>query len=157
DVDANRLQNIAIVFMLSIIINLTGIGLVWFFATLSSTHATKRGEIGFLPGLGNTGFIVITLCATIFVPEGALYAVIFDAGVDFTRWTVGVIILQYNRRLFLQVMISLLNAPLIAFVVALLYAVLNITPLGIFVQLTYHYTPLGLPLVMFKIGIMIMT
>lgn len=48
DVDANRLQNIAIVFMLSIIINLTGIGLGWFFATLSSTHATKRGEIGFL-------------------------------------------------------------------------------------------------------------
>lgn len=157
DVDANRLQNIAIVFMLSIIINLTGIGLGWFFATLSSTHATKRGEIGFLSGLGNTGFIGIPLCATLFGPEGALYAAIFDAGVDFTIWTVGVLILQNKRRLTLQAMTSLLNAPLIAIVVGLLAAVLNIKPPGIFVQLTDHFASLAVPLAMFYIGIMIMT
>src|SRR5699024_8996387 len=128
-----------------------------FFATLSSTHATKRGEIGFLSVLGNTGFIGIPLCVTLFGPEGALYAAIFDAVVDFTIWTVGVLILQNKCRLTIQSMISLLNAPLIAIVVSLLAAVLNIKPPGIFVLLTDHFASLAVPLAMFYIGIMIMT
>ncbi|MFK9094303.1 AEC family transporter [Bacillus salipaludis] len=74
----------------------------WAFALNFYRHSTKKREIALLSGLRNTGFIGIPLCAALIGPEGALFAAIFDAGVDITIWTVGVLIIQQNRRFTFQ-------------------------------------------------------
>src|SRR5699024_2194548 len=93
-IDQSMLKNIGIVFLLSIFINLIGMSVGWFIASKFQKSRKLKQEIALLSGLGNTGFIGIPLCAAILGPEGALYAAIFDAGVDFTIWTFGVMVLN---------------------------------------------------------------
>ena len=95
-ISANILKNLGLVFIFSIIINIIGMLIGWFLASYHRESKAHRAEIALLSGLGNTGFIGIPLCSAIFGHEGALYAAIFDAGVDLVIWTLGVMILS-NR------------------------------------------------------------
>lgn len=157
EITKDSFRLIAIVFILSIIINLTGIGLGWLFARICYPKSKKKAELAILSGLGNTGFIGIPLCAVLFGPEGALFAAIFDAGVDFTIWTVGVFLLQENKKINIQTFKSMINVPMIAIIIGLASAYLGIRPPSIFVQLTDHLSALAVPLAMFYIGAIIMT
>ncbi|MFD1706655.1 AEC family transporter [Siminovitchia sediminis] len=121
DMDGEMFKKIILVFVLSILINIVGIGLGWVFAAVFQ-KSNRRREIAILSGLGNTGFIGIPLCAALLGPEGALYAAIFDAGVDVTIWTVGVILLQKNRKFALHTLKSMVNIPTAAILAGLLVA-----------------------------------
>lgn len=157
DINHNILQNIIIVFALSLVINLLGIGLGWLLATFVGPGKAFRREIALLSGLGNTGFIGIPLCATLLGPEGALYAAIFDAGVDLVIWTVGVMILQKSTSFSLSSLRSMVNIPTIAIVFGLFFAFVNYRPPEIFVSLTNQLAALASPLAMFYIGLLIMS
>ncbi|GKV65873.1 MULTISPECIES: AEC family transporter [unclassified Sporosarcina] len=155
-IDESILRNMGLVFLLSIGINLIGIGIGWFFASASTENRKLRQEIALLSGLGNTGFIGIPLCAAILGPEGALYAAVFDAGVDLVIWTVGVMILNNSFRFTWATCKSLINIPLIAIIFGLLFAVMNYRPPSVFIELTNQLAALASPLAMFYIGLLIM-
>ncbi|MBI0580525.1 AEC family transporter [Neobacillus cucumis] len=157
DLNAGIFKSMLIVFCLSIFINLLGIALGWILSITFQGDSTKKREIALMSGLGNTGFIGIPLCATLIGPEAALYAAIFDAGVDFTIWTVGVIMLQKNRKFALQTLKSMINMPTAAIVVGLVVAYFNVKPPAFFVHLSEQLAGLATPLAMFYIGMLIMT
>lgn len=157
DIDPNILKNVGIVFVLSLIINIIGIGIGWLLSTFYYKEHTLRREIALLSGLGNTGFIGIPLCATLLGPEGALYAAIFDAGVDLVIWTVGVMILQKTYTFSFSTLKSMINIPTIAIVAGLLFAFINFRPPELFVSLTNQLAALASPLAMFYIGLLIMS
>ncbi|WP_260842629.1 AEC family transporter [Siminovitchia fortis] len=156
DMNEDMFRKIVLVFVLSIIINVVGIAMGWIFANLFQKGSNRTREIALLSGLGNTGFIGIPLCAALLGPEGALYAAIFDAGVDVTIWTVGVVMLQKNRKFALQTLKSMINIPTAAIVIGLFAAFFNMKPPEIIIGLTDRLAALAAPLAMFYIGMMIM-
>ncbi len=157
EMDNGTFKMIAVVFGLSILINLTGIGIGWVFAAIFYPNTNKRRELALLSGLGNTGFIGIPLCAALLGPEGALFAAIFDAGVDFTIWTVGVIILQKNRKFAFQSLKAMFNIPTVAIVIGLTAAYFHFTPPVLIIRLTDQLAALAAPMAMFYIGVLVMT
>ncbi|WP_286228728.1 AEC family transporter [Neobacillus mesonae] len=158
-VDLNRetFKLIAFVFLISIFINLLGIGLGWGLANIFQKHSKKKRELAILSGLGNTGFIGIPLCAALIGPKGALFAAIFDAGVDFTIWTVGVFILQKKGSFTFQTLKAMVNIPTAAIVVGIVVAFFNIKPPHLLIQVTEQLAGMAAPLAMFYIGVLIMT
>src|SRR5699024_2102041 len=156
DITKDSFKLIVIVFILSIVINLTGIGLGGLFARIFYPRSKKKAELAILSGLGNTGFIGIPLCAVLFGPEGALYAAIFDAGVDFTIWTFGVFLLQKEKKFRFGMLKEMINIPMIAIVLGLTAAFFQVKPPVIFVELFDYLAALAAPLAMFYIGTIIM-
>jgi len=157
EINSETFKMVAIVFGVSILTNVGGIGLGWVLANLFYKKSNKKREIAILSGLGNTGFIGIPLCAVLLGPEGALFAAIFDAGVDFTIWTVGVLMLQKNSKFSFQTLKAMVNIPTIAIVFGLTAAYFNYRPPTLFIQLSNQLAALAAPLAMFYIGILVMT
>ncbi len=155
DIDAGIFKKVLIVFGLSIIINLLGIGLGWLLAVLGKMRHSR--EIAILSGLGNTGFIGIPLCAALLGPEGALLAAIFDAGVDVVIWTAGALMLQKNEGFAFRNLRSLINIPTAAIVAGLVIAYFNLKPPELIIRVTDSLAALATPLAMFYIGVLIMT
>lgn len=155
EINQEILKNILIVFIFSLLINILGIAIGWFGASFSKKYKPYRSEIALLSGLGNTGFIGIPLCATILGPEGALYAAIFDAGVDLVIWTVGVMILQKSKSFSFSTLKTMVNIPTIAIILGLCFAFVNFRPPELFVNLSSHLAALASPLAMFYIGLLI--
>src|SRR5699024_8084801 len=135
DMSADRFKLIIFVFIVSVAINLFGIGLGYLFAFVFYRQATNKNELAILSGLGNTGFIGIPLCAVLFGPEGALYAAIFDAGVDFTIWTVGVFLLQEKKQFRFRTLKEMINIPMMAIVLGLSAAYFHVKPPSLFIEL----------------------
>lgn len=149
---------ILIILISSIIINITGIGLGWCFLSLFHRGSKKTPEVALLSGIGNTGYIGIPLCALLFGPEGALYAAVFDAGVDITLWTVGVSILQKRKTFFsLQYLKSIINVPIIAVVIGMTALYFQLSPPVIISNLITQLAGLATPLAMIYIGVLVMT
>lgn len=150
-----RFKIIIFVFIISIVINVFGIGLGYLFSTLFYRKANNNNQIAILSGLGNTGFIGIPLCAVLFGPEGALYAAVFDAGVDFTIWTVGVFLLQKKKEFHIRTLKEMINVPMIAIVVGLSASFFQVKPPILFIELFDYLAALAAPLAMFYIGTII--
>ncbi|WP_342514575.1 AEC family transporter [Sporosarcina sp. FSL K6-1522] len=155
--DNDTFRTIILVFFVSILINVVGIGLGWVLSFIFYKKSKKHAELALLAGLGNTGFIGIPLCAVLIGPEGALYAAIFDAGVDFTIWTVGVLILQKNRSIELDTFKSMINIPLISIFVGLIVSYFHYSPPTLIINLVDQLAALAAPLAMFYIGILVMS
>ncbi|MEK4426879.1 AEC family transporter [Solibacillus sp. FSL K6-1523] len=152
EIDQKMVKTLGLIFVFSIIINLIGL-LIGFLATIIFKKYTARSiEVAILSAFGNTGFIGIPLCAVLFGPEGALYAAIFDAGVDFTIWTFGVYFLQQEKRFSFGLLKSMVNLPLIAIVLGLLIAVSGIQVPILVTEFTGTLAALAVPLAMFYIG-----
>lgn len=150
-------KKIMLVFLISILINMLGIGIGWLMAIVFHRKSKRVREIAILSGLGNTGFIGIPLCALLFGPEGALYAAIFDAGVDFTIWTVGVLMLKKSNLSIMESFKMMINIPNIAIVFGLSMSYFQWQLPTMLVDLTNKFAALASPLAMFYIGILIMT
>lgn len=157
DMNAQRFKMILLVFIISIIINLLGIFVGWLLTGIFYKGTKKRSELAIMSGLGNTGFIGIPLCAVLLGPEGALYAAIFDAGVDFTIWTVGVFMLQKKKSFSIRMLREMVNIPMGAIVLGLTLSYFQARPPAIFVNLIDQLSALAAPLAMFYIGVLIMS
>ncbi|WP_085990942.1 AEC family transporter [Oceanobacillus senegalensis] len=149
-------KKILIVFLLSILINLLGILIGWILARIFFKDNKVKSELAIMSGLGNTAFIGIPLCAVLFGTEGALYAAIFDAGVDFVIWTICVLLLQKDMNFSFQMFKSMINTPIIAIVAGLTLAYFNLKPPTLFIDLTDQLSVLAAPLAMFYIGVLLM-
>ncbi|SDE79328.1 AEC family transporter [Bhargavaea beijingensis] len=136
---------------------MAGIGIGYLFAVLFHKKVNRTKELALLSGLGNTGFIGIPLCAVLLGPEGALYAAMFDAGVDVTLWTLGAFMLQKDRRIGLGMLRTMINTPIIAIVAGLGMAAARFRPPEVLVDLIDRLAAIAAPLAMFYIGILVMT
>lgn len=157
DMNENMFKMMVLVFCLSILINLIGIGVGWLLSFVFYRQSTIKRELALLSGLGNTGFIGIPLCALLLGPEGALYAAIFDAGMDFTTWTVGAFMLQRNKFFDIQTFKSVINIPIIAIAAGLIIAYVQFTPPLLIINLVDQLAALAAPLAMFYIGVLVTT
>ena len=76
---------------------------------------------------GNTGFIGIPVSLAVFGREGALLAAVFDFGVSFVVFTLGLFLLAGSKQgSITEAFKSLINPPIIAFAVGLVFAIANI-------------------------------
>src|SRR5699024_9882724 len=143
------LKKLLLIFLISIFINILGIGLGFIITLFFKRYSTKKVEIAILSALGNTGFIGIPLCAVLFGSEGALYAAGFDAGVDVIIWTLGVYLVQKNKQLNLNLLKGIVNIPLLAIVIGIIIAITNLKIPSIIVELTNSLASFAIPLSMF--------
>lgn len=150
EIDEAMFRNILLVLVISIIINIIGIFTGLFFARLFQDY--NRAESAILAGLGNTGFIGIPLCAVLFGPEGALFAAIFDAGVDLTIWTVGVTLLNSEGKFSFKSLKEMINIPFAAVIVGLFLAYIGYKPPFAIHETIDYLAAFVIPLAMFYIG-----
>lgn len=152
NIDKKFMKLLVLIFTISIIINCLGILLGWISARMLKVNPLKVKEMALLSGLGNTGYIGIPLCATLFGPKGALLAAVFDAGLDFTIFTLGIMILDGKRKFSFYSIKELINPPLIAIFIGLLIMVLDLKPPTVAVRLANSLSSLASPLAMIYIG-----
>lgn len=150
EIDDAMFRKILLVLVISIAINLIGIFLGLMVASL--LHDRNRIESAILSGLGNAGFIGIPLCAVLFGPEGALFAAIFDAGVDLTIWTVGVTLLNSDERFSFKSLKEIVNIPFVAIIVGLVAAYIGYRPPFAINETIDYLAAFVVPLAMFYIG-----
>lgn len=157
EMNEERFKMMLIVFGLSVVINVIGIMIGWLLTALFFRKSKYRNEFALLSGLGNTGFIGIPLCAVLLGPEGALYAAIFDAGVDFTIWTLAVFMLQKQKSFSFSTLKAMVNIPLVAIIVGMILSYFHFRPSTLFINLVDQLAALAAPMAMFYIGFLIMT
>ncbi|WP_027415932.1 AEC family transporter [Aneurinibacillus terranovensis] len=141
-------------FVISIIVNCIGIAMGWLAARSIGAGHEKVREMAILSGLGNTGFIGLPLCAMLFGAKGGVLAAVFDSGLDFTIWTLGVMMLQRKKFSFRSLK-ELINIPMMAIVTGLLVAVLKLSPPFFLIRLSDSLASLASPLAMIYIGMLI--
>lgn len=154
-IDQALMTQIFMIFFVSVLFSCIGIAIGWLVARLLRIPSKKAREVAILSGLGNTGFIGIPLCAALFGPKGALLAAVFDAGLDFTLWTVAVMLLQDRRSFSLAGLKALINIPIIAIIGGLIIAAIGFTPPKLVSGVTGSLANLASPLAMMYIGILI--
>lgn len=151
-VNRETLKLLFVIFLVSIGINLLGLALGYITTLLFKKRFKKSIEVTILSAFGNTGFIGIPLCAVLFGAEGALYAAVFDAGVDFTIWTVGVYLMQQDKRFNKSFLKDIINIPLLAIIFGLVIAGSGLQVPIIIADFTSMIADFAVPLAMFYIG-----
>ncbi|TWI58083.1 AEC family transporter [Halalkalibacter nanhaiisediminis] len=149
------LGNMLAIFIISIVLNMIGIGLGWLVARLFGFRSLKARKIAILAGIGNTGFIGIPLCAQIFGPTGGLLAAIFDAGLDVVVFTLVIMLLQQGEALSLRQFKAVFNIPVMAIMAGIIIAVIGYEPPMIAKELTATLANLAAPLAMIYVGLLI--
>ncbi|WP_416147244.1 AEC family transporter [Salipaludibacillus sp. HK11] len=156
DVTDELLNQVIIIFLISIIFHLIALILAWTFAKVFRFESVFAKKMAILAAFGNTGFIGIPLCAAIFGPVGGLMAAIFDAGLDLILFSVVIYMLQSGNGLPLrQVLKSFINIPLVAVIVGLTSAFIGFNPPEFVNQLTGYLAGLAAPLAMLYIGMLL--
>lgn len=151
------LSKILSIFFMSIIFNAIGIGLGWISAVIFGFRKMNARKIAVLAGLGNTGFIGIPVCASLFGPMGGLLAAIFDAGLDVIVFTLVVVLLNKDGRFALSGLKAMINIPIIAIIVGLTVAIIGYEPPSLVKNVAATLASLAAPLAMLYIGLLIAT
>lgn len=148
-------QQVFLVFGISVGFNAGGIILTLVLGRL--LHLNQPKQLALLAALGNTGFIGIPLSATLFGPLGGLLAAVFDAGLDVVLFSLGIYLLQSNQKFQFKQLKALLNLPLLAISLGLLYVISGWEAPLIFKQLASMLSNLAAPLAMLYIGFLLPT
>ncbi|MCL7749365.1 AEC family transporter [Halalkalibacter alkaliphilus] len=149
------LSQMGLIFLFSVTINCLGILIGLVVAKIVGFTSLKARQIAVLAGLGNTGFIGIPLCASIFGPMGGLLASIFDAGMSLTAFTVAVLLLQEKMKFSLANFKPLLNPPVIAISFGLLFAISGFEAPSLIKQVSATLAGIAAPLAMLYVGLLI--
>ncbi|WP_244895357.1 AEC family transporter [Evansella clarkii] len=156
EVTEQLLNQVVIIFLISLIFHLGALLLAWYFTRVFRFESLLAKQVTILAALGNTGFIGIPLCATIFGPVGGLLAAIFDAGLDLILFSVVIYMLQAGNGINIrQVLKSVINLPLIAVIIGLTTAFAGINPPEFLKQLTGLLAGLAAPLAMLYLGMLL--
>lgn len=156
EVTDELLNQAMIIFGISIVFHLGALLFAWIFTKIFRFKSLFAKKMTILAALGNTGFIGIPLCATIFGPVGGLLAAIFDAGLDIILFSVVIYMLQSGIGLNIrQQLKSILNIPLLAVIVGLTSAFIGFQPPEVIKQLTALLSGLAAPLAMLYLGILL--
>lgn len=149
------LLTILAVFVLSIFINCLGLLLGWTISKVLGFESVKAKQAAVLAGLGNTGFIGVPLCHSLFGPIGGLLGAVFDAGMDFILFTVAVFLLQDHPSFSFRQLKSLINLPLCSIFIGITSVAIGFQPPDILKELTSSLANIAAPLAMLYIGMMI--
>ncbi|TMW72328.1 AEC family transporter [Alteribacter natronophilus] len=155
EVTDQLLNQAILIFFISLAFHLGALLFAWIFTRIAGFRSLFAKKMTILAALGNTGFIGIPLCATIFGPTGGLLAAVFDAGLDLILFSVGVYLLQSGEKFQLRQLKSVINLPLVAVVTGLTAGVTGFQPPAILQQLTALLSGLAAPLAMLYIGMML--
>lgn len=139
----------------SLLINNFGIGAGFLVAKLFKFKSSDARLVGVISGLGNSGFIGIALCASLFGPIGGVYASFYDVGTALTVFSVGIFLLQKQMSFSWKNLIKVINLPVIACFTGLFSILIEFKPPIIAMQLIQNLSGLASPLAMFYIGILI--
>ncbi|MBM7572304.1 putative permease [Aquibacillus albus] len=155
EITSHILNQVILIFMISIMYHLAGLLVAWLLARLFGFQSLFAKKMTILAALGNSGFIGIPLCATIFGPIGGLLAAIFDAALDLIIFSVVIYMLQSNGRFQMKHLKALINPPLLAITFGLIAASTGIEAPNIVKQLTEMLSSIAGPLAMLYIGMLI--
>lgn len=146
-------QQVFLVFGISVIFNAGAVFITLGLGRLF--HLNKPKQLALLASLGNTGFIGIPLSATLFGPLGGLLAAVFDAGLDVVLFSLGIYLLQSDQKFQFRQLKALLNLPLLAISLGLLYVLSGWEAPVVFKQLAAMLSSLAAPLAMLYIGFLL--
>ncbi|WP_413376307.1 AEC family transporter [Alkalihalobacillus sp. 1P02AB] len=155
EIDENVFQQVIIVFVVSVVFNGLGILITILIGRLIKFEPSLATKLGLLAVLGNVGFIGIPLSATIFGPIGGLLAAVFDAGIDLVLFSLGIYLLQSEKRFHFKQLKALINVPLIAIILGLAFVISNLEAPFVFKQLSSILSGLAAPLAMLYIGFLL--
>ncbi|WP_078430279.1 AEC family transporter [Alkalihalobacterium alkalinitrilicum] len=155
EVTSQLLHQVLIIFIVSILFHLGALLFAWILAKVCRFKSSFAKKMTILAALGNTGFIGIPLCATIFGPIGGLLAAIFDAGLDIVLFSVVIYMLQSEKRFQFRQLKALLNVPLLAIILGLTAVITGVEPPQFIKQLTSMLAGLAAPLAMLYIGMLL--
>lgn len=149
-------RQVGLIFLISLCCNLFGLSIGWLVCRFIRQSRDHIREVAVLSGLGNTGLIGIPLCGALYGAKGALFAAVFDAGVNISVWTVGILTLQRQRFVFsIQRLKTMVNMPMIAILVGLSLRFFHFHPPTILMHLLERLANVASPLAMIFIGLMI--
>lgn len=148
-------RQVFIVFIASIAFHTVGLFLALGLGRLFHFRPTINKQLAILSTLGNVGFIGIPLSTMIFGPIGGLLAAVFDAGLDVVAFSLGVIFLQGGHKFRFGQLKALINTPLIAITLSLIFVTLNVEAPFIVKHLMSLLSGLAAPLAMLYIGFLI--
>lgn len=126
DVTSELIMQLGLMFMVASLFILFCMLAGWFIARQFPSMYNKAKEVAFLSSIGNSGLIGIPLCAALFGPIGAVFASVYDAGTTILLFTLGIMMLQGQKKITLRQLKSLVNLPLIAVVMGTLVILFKI-------------------------------
>lgn len=148
-------KQVFIVFGASVIFNSAATMIAIAIGRLLHFELSLTKKLALLAAIGNTGFIGVPLCATLFGPIGGLLAAVFDAGLDFVLFSLGIYLLQSNGHFQFKQLKALLNMPLLAIITGLLYVLSGFEAPIFLKQLSSMLAGLAAPLAMLYIGFLL--
>lgn len=144
------------VFFLSLVVSCCGIGIAWLFCRFMRKNEADRRSIAVLGGLGNTGFLGITLAAAIYGPVAGLYAAVFDIGATLVIFTLALFMLQGGDRLSVgQALKAVCNVPVLIMILGMGLKLGGAELPGVAASLVERLSGLAMPLGMLYIGLML--
>ncbi len=124
---SDMLLSMSTVLLFAVGTALVGYAVSFLVIKLGKIDQEKKSEFFIASVYGNTGFIGIPVCYAVFGREGALLAAVFDFGMTFIVFSLGVfVLLGKHNSSFSGVLKNLFNPPVIAFFVGLIFAAANI-------------------------------
>jgi predicted permease len=151
--DENLYGRLLTIFLISLGLYLTSLVLVWWISRLSGMETKQSGQTAVLASHANTGFIGIPLCYTLFGNEGVVLATAFDMATGICLWTVSVMVLKHEYSLRLRTLKPLLNMPLFAIVVGLIFFISHVNLPTAVLTLLNKLGALTTPLALIYIGL----
>ncbi|MBB6448398.1 hypothetical protein HNR44_000347 [Geomicrobium halophilum] len=149
------MQQVLIVFGFSIVFNVFAVFFSFLIGKIFRFQTSMAKKLAILAAFGNSGFIGVPLCATIFGPIGGLLAAVFDAGLDVVLFSVGVYFLQSHGSFDFRHLKAMINAPLIAITAGLLFAISGLNAPVLLQDLTSMLSSIAAPLAMLYIGFLL--
>lgn len=136
-------------------LNTVALLLSWALGKSLGYEARRARQVSIISSLGNTGFIGIPLCAILFGPKGALLAAVFDAGMDFVLWSLGIFMLQKDSKFSFASLKAMLNIPMMAIVLGLGLGFVQFEAPQFLIALTTMLANVASPLAMIYIGLLV--
>ena len=151
--NADMLLSMSTVLLFAVGTVLIGYGVSFLVIKIMKIDNKMRREFLFASVFGNTGFIGIPVCLAVFGREGALLAAVFDFGITFMIFTLGLFVLLGGKGDgILGSLKNLINPPIIACIVGLIFALANIPIPSLAMTGINMLTAMTPPLAMLFIG-----
>ncbi len=153
--DADMFKLVLLTFVGAAGLNTVALLCSWGLGKSLGYEARRARQVSILSSLGNTGFIGIPLCAILFGPKGALLAAVFDAGLDFVLWSLGMFMLQKDSRFSFRSLKAMMNIPMMAIVLGLGLGFVQFEAPQFLISLTTMLANVASPLAMIYIGLLV--
>ncbi|MBN3037798.1 MAG: AEC family transporter [Candidatus Omnitrophica bacterium] len=135
-------------------VGLTFVSLVlgWAFSSGLKSDLRQRRTFLFLVTFGNYGFLAIPLVYALFGQEGLVIVSVFNLGVAFLYWTLGLVILTGVKGKGLSVFKNLFNTATFALVSGLIVGISPLTPPKFILEVSQLIGNASIPLALIVVG-----